>query len=268
LDSVSLFDICDEDSLGMYELYRALFRKGSEFHPELNIDDVTIHLLFLWRAVFHPKLRPYEQGILNVLCELFGHECVVVMWRNLTELPDRDLAELGFRKIAGTNFVFRHVALLTPFGNANPHGIEVDFEFTGSYVDEDWVVERWEEDEQPVGKSALSVEIPADLERHIWASMWQTSCEQVKSHAMAMCGRDERAAELAGEIVRDVLERSVPTTDAEMDDGLKAISAANGWIALCANAAFNSAQNPDDAERAFAELRTLYRQSWNGSSSS
>ena len=56
-----LFDVCDQDSQGLYETYVALFDDKGEFQPELNIDEPAESLIFLWRAVLHSHLRPYLQ---------------------------------------------------------------------------------------------------------------------------------------------------------------------------------------------------------------
>lgn len=146
IDGEDIFQICDQDSQGLYEVYEALFEEGGEFQEELAVDDVTEHLIFLWRSVLHPKLRPFETGILEAVGTLFGNECVLAMWRSVTNLTDKELAELGFRKIAQTSLLFRHLALQTEFSRANPRGIEIPIEFKASSDDEKWVMARWEND--------------------------------------------------------------------------------------------------------------------------
>jgi hypothetical protein len=143
VDDENLFDICDEDSQGMYELYEALFQQGNQFHPDLGIDESAEQILFLWHSVLHEKLRPYEQAIIEVVSNLFGCASVVVMWRDVTHLTNRELAELGFSKIAWTEFVFRHVALQTHFTKAHPRGIEVPLEFEATKNDEELVLNLW-----------------------------------------------------------------------------------------------------------------------------
>ena len=50
---MSLFDVCDQDSQGLYDAYAALFDEKGEFQPELEIEVPTDSLIFLWRAVLH-----------------------------------------------------------------------------------------------------------------------------------------------------------------------------------------------------------------------
>ena len=42
-----LFDVCDQDSQGLYETYVALFDDKGEFQPELEIEDITDHFIFV-----------------------------------------------------------------------------------------------------------------------------------------------------------------------------------------------------------------------------
>ena len=55
----------------------------------------------------------------------------------------KQLAELGFSKISGTGFVFRHVALRTDFTDAHPQGTDDSPEFESCDEDEEWVLSRW-----------------------------------------------------------------------------------------------------------------------------
>jgi hypothetical protein len=114
----------------------------------------------------------------------------------------------------------------------------------------------------------MAFDIPEESQRQLWRMSWQTSCEQVKSHAFAMCSRDPHAADLAAEVVRDFLNRPVPTTAAEMSDGLLAATAASEWVNRCAETARQCLRDPESAEQVFAELRTLYRECRDGSSPS
>ena len=58
-DGMPLFDVCDQDSQGLYEAWEALFDHKCEFQPELEIDEPADSLIFIWQAVLHPRLRPY-----------------------------------------------------------------------------------------------------------------------------------------------------------------------------------------------------------------
>ena len=142
VDGVSLFDICDEDSQGLHEVHTILTKGKEDFRPDLKINDVTSHVMFLYGAVFHPSIHPYRQGILDTTLKLFGEDSLAVMWMNTSGLSETELAHLGFRKIAGSELIFRHSALRTPFSDANPTGQD-----TAAAVaepeHEDWVMQEW-----------------------------------------------------------------------------------------------------------------------------
>lgn len=141
IDGVSLFDICDNDSQGLHEAHAILTNGHDSFRPDLKIKEATSHILFLYGAVFHPSIHPYRQGILDAAFKLFGEDSLAVMWLDSSGLPETDLAELGFRKIAGRDLIFRHSARRTPFHKRYPRGQDVDVIGRPEY--EKWVKKEW-----------------------------------------------------------------------------------------------------------------------------
>src|SRR3954447_24261600 len=102
VDGESLFEVCDNDSQGLHEVHTILTKGGQEFRPDLRIKEITSHILFLYGAVVHPAIHPYRQGILQAAFTLFGEESVAVMWKDTSGLSEPESADLGFRKIAGS----------------------------------------------------------------------------------------------------------------------------------------------------------------------
>src|SRR5690349_2249484 len=51
-DGVSLFEICDNDSQGLHEVHTILTKGKQEFRPDLQIREVTSHVMFVYGAVF------------------------------------------------------------------------------------------------------------------------------------------------------------------------------------------------------------------------
>ena len=143
-----LFDVCDQDSQGLYE---ALFDDKGEFQPELNIDEPADSLIFVWRAVLHSRLRLYLQGVIDTIGTLFGDETVLAMWHRTTEISNSELAALGFRRIAGSDLIYRHSALRSDFSDEHPSGMDVPFDFEADESGEEWVLREWEK-----GKAAIS----------------------------------------------------------------------------------------------------------------
>jgi hypothetical protein len=78
--------------------------------------------MFLYGAVFHPSIHAFRQGILDTAFNLFGDFSVALMWLDTSGLSEADLAELGFKKIAGQALIFRHSAHCTPFSERHPQG--------------------------------------------------------------------------------------------------------------------------------------------------
>jgi len=143
VEGMSLFDVCDQDSQGLHEAYVALFDEHGEFQSELNLDDHADTLIFIWRAVVHPRLLPYLQGVLATIGSLFSEATVVAMWHSTTGLSDAELASLEFRRIAGSGLIYRHSALKSDFTDEHPTGMDVPIEFEAEASDAEWVLGQW-----------------------------------------------------------------------------------------------------------------------------
>lgn len=142
-DGVPLLDICDNDSQGLHEAHVILTNGHDTFRPDLGISEIANHVMFLYGAVFHPAIHAYRQGILDAAFNLFGEESVALMWLDTSGLTEAELAELGFKKIAGENLIFRHSAIRTPFSDRHPRGQDVDVEALPEW--EEWVMKEWEQ---------------------------------------------------------------------------------------------------------------------------
>ena len=128
IDGASLFDICDNDSEGVYAVYRTLTNKKGRIRTDLKADEVVDHVIFVYRIVLHPDLEFCHQAILESVITLFGHESLALMWKDTGHFSESELAELGFCKIAGEDLIFRHSAFKTPFSETAPRGLDVDFD--------------------------------------------------------------------------------------------------------------------------------------------
>jgi hypothetical protein len=149
VDSVSLFEVCDNDSQGMHEIHTILTKGKQEFRSDLRINQVTSHVMFLYGAVFHPSIHACRCGILDAAFTLLGQESLVVMWRDTSGLSGAELADLGFRMIAGSELIFRHSARRTPFSDRFPTG--QDTELTAEPEFEEWVEKEWKRFSGPAG---------------------------------------------------------------------------------------------------------------------
>ena len=104
----------------MHEAHVILTNGHDSFRPDLRIKELTNHVMFLYGAVFHPSIHPFRQGILDAAFNLFGKDSVALMWLDTSGLPESELAELGFKKIAGQSLIFRHSAVRPPLANEIP----------------------------------------------------------------------------------------------------------------------------------------------------
>jgi len=108
----NLFDICDADSQGWYDVFCALsgtetIRDGGrdEILPELGIEDVVDRITFIWRFLLHPEARSsYTKG--------------------------------------GSQLIFRDLHLQVPYDARHPRGEEVDFEARPEHGK--WILKEWE----------------------------------------------------------------------------------------------------------------------------
>lgn len=146
IEGESLFDICDSDSQGLYEVYRTLTNKKGKIRADLQTYEYVDHVIFVYRIVLHPDLVLCRQAILESVVTLFGDQSLAVMWKDTGDFSEAELAELGFCKIAGEQLIFRHSSFKTPFYEAHPRGLDVDFDATPEQ--QAWVEEQWSKAEK------------------------------------------------------------------------------------------------------------------------
>jgi hypothetical protein len=75
---------------------------------------------------------------------------VLAMWHQTTDLTDAELASLGFRRIAGSNLIYRHSALRSDFSDEHPCGMDVPLDFQADESDEEWVLAEWKKTDPDV----------------------------------------------------------------------------------------------------------------------
>jgi hypothetical protein len=85
--------------------------------------------------------------VIDTIGTLFGNECILAMWHGTTDLSDTELASLGFRRIAGSELIYRHSALRSDFVDEHPSGMDVPLEFEAQKSDAEWVLAEWKKDD-------------------------------------------------------------------------------------------------------------------------
>ncbi len=138
LDGQNAYVVCDELSGDLEAIHAHLMdRHGTlrdEFQADAHIDDVVV----LERMVLHPDILDCSQHLLEAALNLFGISVLVISWREVPLLSEKELAELGFRKAAATNLIYRHSALRRSYEGRYPRGYEILVE--GTIDHEDWVL--------------------------------------------------------------------------------------------------------------------------------
>jgi hypothetical protein len=140
-DGESLFEICDNDSGGLCEVFTVICDEEEKLRPELEIEDAFDYVVFIYNVVLHPDVQHHAKAILDPVADLFGHGVLVGTWRGIVGLSDSDFAELGFRKVVDTELIYRQSAFESDFGRKFPRGQDVDV--PGRPDMEEWVEERW-----------------------------------------------------------------------------------------------------------------------------
>lgn len=142
-DGESLFRICDNDSQGLHELHVILTDGTNNIRDDLEVPAPISSVIFVHNAVFHPDVQRYRIPVLDAVFNLLGESSLAVIWREVGDLAEHEQVELGLARVAGTNLVFRHNALTTPYLEQHPRGMDIDF--YGTRETHQWVVREWKE---------------------------------------------------------------------------------------------------------------------------
>lgn len=114
-----LFDICETDSSGWAEVYFALFDDHGELLEDVIKEPGITSILLLTKAVFHPALGDWRSFIIAQIAELFPVESLLMTRRATLGLPNIELADLGFHRIASSELIVRESMLRHPYDVLN-----------------------------------------------------------------------------------------------------------------------------------------------------
>ena len=99
---------------------------------------------FIWCSLLHPEARATCTGaIVDDNARYAGNDSILTAWHRTLELPDADLADMGFKKIGGSDLIFRNVNLQTPYATRYPRGEETEFHACPEH--EEWIQTEGEE---------------------------------------------------------------------------------------------------------------------------
>jgi hypothetical protein len=145
----SLFDICDADSQGWYEVFRSLSgqatfwdRGRDEIIPELGVEGPIDSITFIWRFLLHPAAQQrLTKAVINNIARYTAADSLLTTWHRTLGLSDSDLVDLRFAKVGGSELIFCDLHYRTPYDIRHPLGEEIDFEACPEH--EEWVLNEW-----------------------------------------------------------------------------------------------------------------------------
>jgi hypothetical protein len=74
---------------------------------------------------------------------MFGWASLAVMWDDTSAMSGKDLSDIGFRKVAGTELLIRHLSARTPFNDGQSVVADDDYDTGAKPEHEEWVMKRW-----------------------------------------------------------------------------------------------------------------------------
>ena len=136
-----VWDVFDAHSGDLEYVGTTLLTDDGELREELS-DDFVSRLMLIDDVVLHPTLHPCERFILDHVSTLFSEDSVLVLWKSQALVAEKELAEMGFQKIADAEAIFFRLNMLKPQYDASQdiaiaEGLEVPAD-TGTYIEDLW----------------------------------------------------------------------------------------------------------------------------------
>ena len=147
MDGRSLAAVCQANSPGWSDIYEILTdgSSGGEFRDDLKLEDFFAELFYIQRLVLHPEVTD-RTAVVDAVIRAVTHDnsLVVMAYEPVasTPLSDRELGQLGFKKVCGQPLVLRDNHFRYPFGDRHPTGRDVRLSATADQ--ENWVRRQWD----------------------------------------------------------------------------------------------------------------------------
>ncbi|TWT67507.1 hypothetical protein [Allorhodopirellula solitaria] len=141
--SGDILQIADADSGGWEGLCAVtldLHQSEPKIRDDFDVQDCVHGFGFIYEACFHSSLRPLQPFIIDAVCRMFPKESLIFTLDDCTDLSPTERAELGFRRVATTNYQFRPNMLRTEYDPSSdePDSVTVP-EDAEDYLDEYWL---------------------------------------------------------------------------------------------------------------------------------
>ena len=114
---VRLYDVFDADSAILEEIYAVLFGDNEEIKEDLDIEPGWTNLLFVDSMTILPKYRKSSLRVqlMETSIAMFCPDGLIVAVEDALELTQEDWRQLGFKRIAGSLFIFREQLIKNPY---------------------------------------------------------------------------------------------------------------------------------------------------------
>ncbi len=150
-EGFSICHVCDDDSAEWEEVFSAIIEPAPDFaeiRKDFDFDEAVVAIVFIRCAIFHPVIREQQRFVLDSICRMFPEDTAIVMSRETTDLDFKELASLGFRIVAGQNFLFRPNMVVNDYSAADDE-CQWLFELQVPADAQRYVHDKWEDEGMP-----------------------------------------------------------------------------------------------------------------------
>jgi ribosomal protein S18 acetylase RimI-like enzyme len=112
-----LHEVCDADSAVLEAAYWAVFDENGETKDELDIEPGWNNLLYIEGVEIEPEYRNTRLAVrlIETAIVIFCSDGLVIAVEEAFDLTIEEWRELGFKRIAGSEFVFRDQLRINPY---------------------------------------------------------------------------------------------------------------------------------------------------------
>ena len=112
-----LHEVCDADSAVLEAAYWAVFDENGETKDELDIEPGWNNLLYIGGVEIEPEYRNTTLAVrlIDTAIAIFCSDGLVIAVEDAFDLTIEEWRELGFKRIAGSEFVFRDQLRINPY---------------------------------------------------------------------------------------------------------------------------------------------------------
>ncbi len=116
-----LFIVCDADSAILEAAYWALFDEKGETKEDLDIEPGWNNLLYIEAVESEPEYQETTLAVrlIETAIAIFCSDGLVIAVEEAFDLTIEEWRQLGFKRIAGSEFVFRDQLRVNPYGEGS-----------------------------------------------------------------------------------------------------------------------------------------------------